>query len=113
MIIWTDELFVLSHSFILHRNPGHNVKTTLIKTIVKVKVKVLGFVDNCHCLFEHLLVHSCDTVRSNTCQRDQQCSPGKYTKSQLEMCHSLHENANQYNANSAVTNNPSRKLVKT
>ena len=23
----------------LHRNPGHNVKTTLIKTIVKVKVK--------------------------------------------------------------------------
>ena len=24
----------------LHRNPGHNVKTTLIKTIVKVKVKV-------------------------------------------------------------------------
>ena len=40
MIFWTDELFVLSHSFILHRNPGHNVKTTLIKTIVKVKVKV-------------------------------------------------------------------------
>ena len=25
----------------LHRNPGHNVKTTLIKTIVKVKVKGL------------------------------------------------------------------------
>ena len=24
---------------VLHRNPGHNVKTTLIKTIVKVKVK--------------------------------------------------------------------------
>ena len=23
----------------LHRNPGHNVKTTLIKTIVKVKIK--------------------------------------------------------------------------
>ena len=27
----------------LHRNPGHNVKTTLIKTIVKVKV-ILNFV---------------------------------------------------------------------
>ena len=34
------ESYALSHSFIfLHRNPGHNVKTTLIKTIVKVKVK--------------------------------------------------------------------------
>ena len=35
---WTGELFVLEALF-LHRNPGHNVKTTLIKTSVKVKVK--------------------------------------------------------------------------
>ena len=41
MIFWTGELFVLTALF-LHRNPGHNVKTTLIKTSVKVKGKGKG-----------------------------------------------------------------------
>ena len=36
MIFLTGELCVLTALF-LHLNPGHNVKTMLIKTIVKVK----------------------------------------------------------------------------
>ena len=32
--------YLIVTALFLHRNPGHNVKTTLIKTIVKVKVKV-------------------------------------------------------------------------
>ena len=43
MILCTGELFILTALFFFYTGtPGHNVKTTLIKTSVKVKVKVKG-----------------------------------------------------------------------